>query len=267
MQEQVARARAALGEALGLLQDISQPGLDVNRVSATLARSVKSLFDAEASWTLDAALVEEAMDHLRATLALLQDVRGEDPALHEATATVARILAILFPVSRALLEPPIDEVDAAAGPIPLTRKLPPRPSYTPLPLVSRREQPPPPPEPPPAEERREAPRRQVEVEIGYQSETNFFTGLSTDISAGGLFVASYDVPPLGTPVNVNFRLPGGPMMSLDGVVRWARELNPVNPEMVPGFGVSFEHLDPAEEQAINRYLAHSAPLLYEDVTE
>lgn len=269
MQEQVARARTALGEALGQLQDIRQPGLDVNQVSESLARSVKTLFDAEASWSLDGALVEQAMDHLRHTLALLQDVRGDDPALHEATATIARTLAILFPVSRALLDPEPEEAAAQDGPIPLTRKLPLRPSYTPLPLVSRqeRERAPEPPAPPPAEERRDSPRRDVEVEIGYQSETNFFTGLSMDISTGGLFVASYDVPLVGTPVNVNFNLPGGPIMSLDGVVRWVREYNPVTPDMVPGFGVSFVNLSPAEETAINDYLARSSPLLYEDVSE
>jgi uncharacterized protein (TIGR02266 family) len=268
MQEQVARARAALGEALGQLQDIRQPGLDVNRVSESLARSVKKLFDAEASWSLDVALVEQAMEHLRRTLAMLQDVRGDDPALHEATATIARIMAILFPVSRALAEPEPEAPAVEDGPIPLTRKLPVRPSYAPLPLVNRRaEEQAAQPRVAPEEERREAPRRDVEVEIGFQSETNFFTGLSMDVSTGGLFVASYDIPPVGTEVNVNFNLPGGPMMSLNGIVRWVREFNPVTPDMVPGFGVSFVNLSPVEEAAINDYLARNSPLLYEDVSE
>jgi len=266
MQEQVARAREALGDALGRLQDIRQPGLDVSQVSASLAESVELLFDAGSSWTLNNELVEEAMGHLRRTLALMQDVRGDDPALQEATATIARTLAILFPVSRALLEP-AGGAPEATGPIPLTRKLPQRPSHAPLPLVSPRRAAPEPPVPPPGEERRDAPRRHVEVEIGFQSEANFFTGLSSDISTGGLFVASYDIPPIGTPVNVNFSLPGGPMLSLDGVVRWVREYNPMIQEMVPGFGVSFEQLSPQEETAINEYLARNSPLLYEDVSE
>jgi len=267
MQEQVARARGALGEALGRLQDIKQPGLDVNQVNASLAQSVQVLFDAESSWTLDNALVEQAMGHLQHTLALMQNVRGDDPALEEATAIIARTLAILFPVSRALLEPEVAEPAEPDGPIPLTSKLPLRPSYAPLPLVSPRSEQPDPVASVPEEERRDAPRRNVEVEIGFQSETNFFTGLSMDVSAGGLFIASYDIPPLGTPVNVNFSLPGGPMMSLDGVVRWVREYNPMIQEMAPGFGVSFDHLTPTEETAINEYLARNSPLLYEDVSE
>lgn len=267
MHEQVKRARSALGEALGQLQDISQPELDVDAVSRALARAVKCLFDAESGWTVDAAGVEQAMEHLRLTLALMQDVRGDEPALHDATATIARTLAILFPVSRSLLEPEPQALPAEDGPIPLTRKLPLRPSHAPLPLVTRRAEQQPPVPPPPEGDRREATRRDIAVEIGFQSETNFFTGLSMDISTGGLFVATYDVPPVGTRINVNFSLPHGPMLSLDGVVRWVREYNPAIPEMVPGIGVSFVNLSLADEAAINEYLAWSAPLLYEDISE
>jgi uncharacterized protein (TIGR02266 family) len=259
MLEQVGRARAALGEALGQLQDIRQPGLDVDTVSEALAAAVKSLFDAESGWTIDGKQVDLATGHLRRTLALMQDVRSDDPALQAATATIARTLAILFPVVRSL-----EPAEQDPGPIPLTEKLPPRAEERPLPLITRRAEPA---IPPPEGERRGDERRAVEVELGFQSDTNFYTGLTMDISSGGLFVATYDIPPVGTAVNVNFSLPGGPIMSLNGVVRWVREINPVLPDMTPGIGVSFDDLDPADEAALNQYLARTSPLLYEDINE
>jgi len=102
------------------------------------------------------------------------------------------------------------------------------------------------------------------VEIGFQSETNFFTGFSMDISSGGLFVATYDVPEVGTRVNVNFGLPSGPLMSIDGTVRWVREFNPAAPETTPGMGVQFERLDPADERAINEYIDKHQTMFYDE---
>jgi uncharacterized protein (TIGR02266 family) len=103
----------------------------------------------------------------------------------------------------------------------------------------------------------------VDVEIGIQSDTNFFTGLSCDISSGGIFVATYDVPSIGAEVNVNFRLPGGPVVSVDGVVRWVRDLDPRDPDAVPGMGVAFRALEPAQAAAINAFLAVRPPIFFE----
>jgi uncharacterized protein (TIGR02266 family) len=256
--EQVVRARAALGAALGQLQDIQAPGLDVDRVSAALARAVKSLFAAQRAGLTDASPVEEAMEHLRSTLMLLQDLRVNQVDLNQATATIARTLAILYPVATA-----IRAATPEPNPIPLVARVAPSVAPPqPVPLVARRSGPPS--TVPPAAEKRAVPRRGLEVELGFQSETNFFTGFTQDISTGGIFVATYDIPSVGTEVNVNFCLPGGPLMSLDGVVRWVREFNDNNPEMAPGIGVSFERLHPADREAINAYLRENAPLFYED---
>jgi uncharacterized protein (TIGR02266 family) len=256
--EQVARARGALGSALGQLQDVNVRGLDTARVSAALAQAIKSLFTAEQTGLADAVPVESAMEHLRGTLMLLQDLQVNQVDLNQATATIARTLAILYPVASTLrTQMP------APSPIPLVARV--APSLAPpqpVPLVARRSGPPS--TVPPEVEKRTAPRRALEVELGFQSDTNFFTGFTQDISGGGIFVATYDIPAVGTKVNVNFLLPGGPMMSIDGVVRWVREYNDNSPDTAPGIGVSFERIHPQDQAAINAYLRENAPLFFEE---
>jgi len=251
LRQQVARARVALGEALGHTQEIRRPNLDMNSVSASLAGAVKALFAAESSGLNDELHVGQSMEHLLRTLTLMQEVPDQDLKLEIATATVARTMAILFPLFKALEGRKFREPE----PIPLTGVLP----ADPLPLLSRQS----------SDlaasdrERRGANRRSIEVDIGMQSETSFFTGFSMDISSGGLFVSTYDILPLDSEVNVNFSLPGGQMMSLSGLVRWVREYNEAVPDTAPGMGIMFEDLSTEQENDINAYLARSNPLFHD----
>ena len=256
LMKQVTRARVALGEALGHTQDIIvRPGLDVNTVNAYLAGAVKALFTAESHGLSDEVHVGQSMDYLRKTLTLMQEVPNQDEKLEIATATVARTMAILFPLFKVLEDQKFREPE----PIPLTGVVPAQPEPVPIPLSSPRR----PGAAASGRERRGASRRSVEVDIGMQSETNFFTGFSMDISSGGLFVSTYDILPLDSEVNVNFSLPGGPMMSLSGLVRWVREYNDAVPDTAPGMGIMFEDLSAEQENDINAYLARSNPLFYE----
>lgn len=264
---QVGRAKELIGRALGLMQDM---GADASAPSASrhLAAAIRSLYAAEAAGLVEPGPVAAAMDGLRAALGQMQDACASRPELEIATKAIARALAVLFPLLSALAAPAADE-----APLPLVRRAPTGAIEEPLPLTRRRAAVPPDGEPlaltpkPRAAagpERRVAARREVEIEIGIQSDTNFYTGFSCDISSGGIFVATYDVPAIGTPVNVNFRLPGGPAMSLDGTVRWVRDLDPRDPDVVPGMGVAFAGLEPAQARAINAFLAVRQPIFYEE---
>lgn len=238
-----------------MTQDIGLVGLDVEAVNVALAGAVRELFTAVAQGLSGPDHVSFAMDFLRNTLAAMQEVGVEDASLEAATATVARTLAILFPVLKAL-----EAMVCEPEPIPLTSAVIPPGA---IPLTQARKSPPSEAPHDAGRERRLAERKAFEVDIGIQSDTNFFTGFSMDISSGGLFVATYDIADVGTGVNINFAIPSGPMMSLDGVVRWVREYNDTVPEMAPGMGVMFENLTPAQEDAINSYLARSSPLFFD----
>ncbi len=113
-------------------------------------------------------------------------------------------------------------------------------------------------------ERRRAPRAAVEAEIGFQSDTNFYTGLSEDISTGGLFLATFNLRPIGSVLNVNFTLPGGHFISVDGIVRWVREYNELNSDASPGMGIQFENLGASEKDAIDAFIQQRTTLFYED---
>ncbi len=120
------------------------------------------------------------------------------------------------------------------------------------------------PVPPQIIERRRTPRAAVDAEVGFQSDTNFFMGFSEDVSAGGLFIATYDVRPIGSVINLNFTLPGGHLISVDGVVRWVREYNETAPDITPGMGIQFEKLLGDDKEAIEAFINERPAMFYVD---
>ena len=115
-------------------------------------------------------------------------------------------------------------------------------------------------QPPSYSERRSFPRHPIEVDIGFFSESNFYAGLTQDISEGGLFVATRQVLPVGTEVNVTFTLPGVREIRADGIVAWQRD--PLHGD--PGMGIQFNHLEAEDRALIQRFVAKRAPLYHED---
>ncbi len=286
---QLDRARAALGHALGQTQDITSTGLDVEQISQSLAGAVRCIFTVQneglgAPQSLE--YVQESMEHLRQTLKLLQDVQAQDPSLAAVTGTIARILALIYPVSKMIENMSILPEAATAGgsPIPLVSasRPAPKPLAAEIPEENEAEEVEEEPNtyiaPLPSEasevrkmesirpdgpERRYSDRRVIKVDIGIQSDTNFFTGFTQDISSGGLFIATYDVLDMGTALNVNFSLPHGPVLSLDGTVSWIREYNETTPDIFPGMGVRFKNLTGEDEQEINHFIAKNPPIFYD----
>jgi len=113
-------------------------------------------------------------------------------------------------------------------------------------------------------EHRAAPRVPValEVDLHLASDSHFFSGLSGDISEGGLFVSTYRALAIGCPVEVAFSLPGGGQVTAHGEVRWQRVASPGAP---PGVGIAFDHLGDDERVLIQRFCSTRPPLYYDDV--
>ncbi|HMR74831.1 MAG TPA: TIGR02266 family protein [Polyangiaceae bacterium] len=108
-------------------------------------------------------------------------------------------------------------------------------------------------------ERRRSKRVPVEVALGVHSDSNFFSGLTRDISDGGLFVATHTPLPLGTHVSVKFALPACPEMEAHGVVVWLSEPNTGH----PGMGVQFVQLSKENEALIRHFMAKRDPLYHD----
>jgi uncharacterized protein (TIGR02266 family) len=110
---------------------------------------------------------------------------------------------------------------------------------------------------------RAAPRRKLEVNVGIQSDSHFFAGLSGDVSKGGLFVATYAEIPVGGKVTLDFELPNGAIV-VEGTVRWHRI--PTD-NVGPGLGIQFEGLQKDKLALIERFCQARPPLYYDQADD
>ena len=115
-----------------------------------------------------------------------------------------------------------------------------------------------------ADARRHHPRHHVELEVTMESETNFYLGLTENLSEGGLFIATHLHKPIGTQIEVSFKLPDvAEPIKVTGTVRWVREYSETT-EAHPGMGIRFEHLGREEAEQIQRFLAARDPLFFDE---
>jgi uncharacterized protein (TIGR02266 family) len=117
-------------------------------------------------------------------------------------------------------------------------------------------------------ERRSNARVDLEVEVGLESETNFYTGLTQDISAGGVFVATHQLRPRGERLVLKFSLPGvGTPFVVDAEVRWIREvtsLTQARHDAPTGMGLKFVNLPSQAKAVIASFLRQRESIFYDD---
>jgi len=118
--------------------------------------------------------------------------------------------------------------------------------------------------PAPGQERRTAQRIEIELEVGLTSESNFYTGLTQDISTGGLFVATHHLRPVGQHITVHLTLPGTPKILIDCEVRWLRESSALHgTSHTTGMGLKFAELTPQARLAIANFLRARESIFYD----
>lgn len=114
-----------------------------------------------------------------------------------------------------------------------------------------------------AEEHRAAQRVSMFVEIHMASDSHFFSGLSGDISEGGVFVSTYRPLAQGDTVELEFSLPGShDSIRVQGEVRWLREHSAHEPR---GVGIAFDALPEEARDRIHAFCTVRPPLYYDDV--
>lgn len=115
----------------------------------------------------------------------------------------------------------------------------------------------------PHEEHRASHRTSLAVELHLASESHFFTGLSGDISEGGVFVSTYRDLAVGSLVDIEFSLPGSDrVVHARGEVRWHRD---ASPDVPPGVGIAFDELSDEDRALIHGFCTVRPPLYYDDV--
>lgn len=290
--------RPDLAEAREVLEAelVITPGMDASLEHLGLA--VRSLYSLEAA-TVDTAAraIGEAMQALQLGLSAVQGEISQHSSLLAAGERIARALAMLYPAAQALEVARANRVALAAeaqrarvasaqsawstGPgaqsaealaeadapdaarrddssdeheaiLLMPRKALPKRTRRPIEFV---------PPAPTDSNRRYSRRVELDVDIGLHSETNFFVGFAEDISDGGLFVATYDLLPVGTELTLSLVLPGGKQVIVSGRVTWIRD--PHDGELAPGVGVRFQRLDEDDRTAIDLFLKKRAPMFFE----
>jgi hypothetical protein len=104
----------------------------------------------------------------------------------------------------------------------------------------------------------------VNADLGAHSPTNFYKGLAGNdiIDHGGLFVSTYVLPKMGTPVRLKVSLPGGYEFEANAVVKWTREDG--GDDAPPGFGAQFTQITPEARQLVYRYVRNREPIFHDD---
>jgi uncharacterized protein (TIGR02266 family) len=113
---------------------------------------------------------------------------------------------------------------------------------------------------------RKAERHHLEVSVDFESDSNFYAGLSQNISAGGLFIATHRLKNVGERIHLKFTLPGASKpIECETEVRWIRENSSLmRTDAATGMGVRFLDMAPADTATIQKFLESRESLLYDD---
>ena len=109
-------------------------------------------------------------------------------------------------------------------------------------------------------------RFDLEVQVDLESDHNFYTGLTQNISAGGLFIATNVLRRIGDRITLKFSLPGSTQpIDIETEVRWIRENSALHKvDGSTGMGVRFINLSPEAATAIQKFLSNRDSLYYDD---
>jgi uncharacterized protein (TIGR02266 family) len=111
----------------------------------------------------------------------------------------------------------------------------------------------------PGSEQRHAPRLDVALEVSHDSDSNFYLGLTENISEGGVFIATVHIKPVGSRLHLDIALDDGlEPLRITGEVRWSRECSP------HGIGVRFLDLSKTDKLRIRAFLVRRDPLFFEE---
>ena len=104
-------------------------------------------------------------------------------------------------------------------------------------------------------ERRSSPRADFVVRVNYQTVDSLFSEFARNINDGGIFVETDTPQPIGTNVELEFKLPGAdrPIEVIGNVVR-SVSTDQVGSDGVVGMGIEFENLNSDVRQKINEII-------------
>lgn len=113
------------------------------------------------------------------------------------------------------------------------------------------------------ESERQASRVEVRLVVSVETESNFYTGFTENLSQGGVFVATHAQKSIGSSIDLVISLPDQPIIRAKGTVRWLRPYSETN-DAVPGMGVRFEQLTEEDARRIHDFARGRQPMFFDD---
>jgi uncharacterized protein (TIGR02266 family) len=254
-------ARESLARALTALQSDPNAPPQLIELAAPIAQSMGALMQIEKTGQL-APHADLALNNVRTALSSLQQQGGAHPSVGPAMEAVASSLALVHNLWRLAQPQGAAAPQAAPAPAFASPQQPAAQAGAASPGAAQAPRGAPAPASAPGE------GAIVNAELGTQSATNFYKGLSGNdiIDHGGLFVSTYMVPKIGTSVRLKVSLPGGYEFEANAVVAWSREASDGGGEAAPpGFGAKFTQITQEARQLIYRYVRNREPLFHDDL--
>lgn len=247
------RARELLTVALATLQKIPERDRDLSSVLDHVAAASSALYSAEAELQAEVEALDAlrgALDELTRALDMLHARTTFVAGLDTVATAVAQALALLYPRVRSrerqlrtlpplAPRPPAHRDD--------NRSRAPRGGAASTHRDGQRA----------VEQRTAGERVTIVVDVGVLSASNFYAGVTADVSTGGVFVSTGAPLAVGTEVALFFTLGGDRSLSVEGTVRWTRQEEPA------GMGVAFTRLEDDDQRAIADYCANRPPLFHD----
>lgn len=104
-----------------------------------------------------------------------------------------------------------------------------------------------------------------ELKVDQESEHNFYTGFTDNISEGGLFIATDQRIDMGTEISFKLELPTlSEALELKGCVRWIRYSDDPQLGSPNGIGVQFLNLELQVKNAIETFVKQRESIFYDD---
>ena len=115
-------------------------------------------------------------------------------------------------------------------------------------------------------ELRASDRTPLEIKVDFQVNDMTYAGVTRNISAGGVFVATDNLPRVGERINLRFALPGtGRQLAVQTEVRWIRaKKSPTDADAPAGMGLQFLNPSADDVAALDQFLARRDALMREE---
>jgi hypothetical protein len=259
-------ARQSLGQGLEALQAGDSPER-LLAVARPLAKAMGMLVEMEvAAPSLARKGADPVLVALREGLGLLQLPENVDlSAAQAAMEHVAEALGVVHEISRS---PELAPQGADTKARPASAPQAPAPAVAVAPRAAAAVVAPPVPGATPVAAR-DPVLRAIEASLGAHSATNFYKGLASGdiVASGGLFVATYQVPPVGQELLLKVSMPGGYEFEAKGVVAWTRDVpaSSTTSGATPGFGAQISEISDEGRGLIQRYVRNREPLFHDDL--